>query len=88
MNKFNAHQQQEIVETAAKLESIVTHPAHPFLVKTFNEILDQYELLKEFNINADVMRPEVFRIQKSYMINMLSALNLRIDSILRERPVR
>lgn len=84
MNNFTAHQQQEIRTTAVRLSQIANHPAYPFLLKTYNEIIDQYELLKEFNLSADVMRPEVFWIQKSYMINMLTALNLRIDAILRE----
>ena len=87
MNNFSDPQRRKIMETAAKLDQIAYHPAHTFLVKTYSEILDQYELLRKFNLNRRALRPEVFWIQKSYMLNMLAALNHRIDSILRERSI-
>jgi len=85
MNNFTIKQQREMADTAVKLARITTHPAHPFLAKTFNEILEQYELLNEFDKNSSTMKAKVFCIQKLYMLNMLTALNLRIDVILSDR---
>jgi hypothetical protein len=85
MNNFSKHQEQEIENTSTKLAELSNHLAHPFLIKTFDEVLAQYHLLKTFEPDQHTMQPEVFWIQRSFMLNMLAALNLRIDTILRER---
>lgn len=85
MYNFNEHQDQEIVETSSKLAEISSHPAYTFLLHTFTDITEQYKRLDKQNHNATEIPTEVLWIQRSYMFNMLSALNLRLDSILRER---
>jgi hypothetical protein len=84
MNNFSKHQELEIEGTSAKLAHLSKHPAHPFLIKTYDEVLAQYHLLKTFEPGQHTMPPEVFWIQRSFMLNMLAVLNLRIDTILRE----
>jgi len=87
MNNFNQLQDQKITDTSIKLIKIDNHPAYPFLMDTFDNIVAQYERLNTFNDEGSALKAEVFWIQRSYMFNLLSAVNLRIDAILQERMI-
>jgi hypothetical protein len=88
MNDFSQSQKKQIRETSLKLKGIMGHPAYPFLLKTFREIIIRLEITNNDsdadNCDANLA---ITCSKRSYTVNLLTAFNNRIDTIIRDNTV-
>jgi len=87
MNDFSQNQEKQIRETSLKLKGIMGHPAYPFLLKTFREIIIRLEVTNNDTDDNGGINLAVACNKVSYTLNLLTAFNHRIDNIIRETMI-